>query len=301
MSLGEHYPTMKKRILFILPIVLAAATYGVYETIFTLPESAQVTTILPNDSIVNNTAPELACYHNPNPQAIDQDGQLNVLVWNIYKQNRSNWQVALTGFAQDKQLLLLQEASMTPQLRDWIDQRKWSGNLVDAFKAFDTSAGVLNLAHQLPKLACAYTEMEPWLRLPKSALYATYSLSNGQTLAVVNIHAVNFTYGTEEYHHQLAKLANALKAHIGPMIVAGDFNSWSEQRLAVVKQVLETVGVKEVVYQLDHRKQFINGLPLDHLFYRGLVLEKAEAPISDASDHNPIEVYFRLDTSLENH
>ena len=292
---------MKKRILFALPFVLATATYVGYQAIFTLPESAQVTTLLPNEHGVSSDSPELACYHNQNPQVIDQNGQLNVLVWNIYKQNRSNLQADLEGLSQDKQLLLLQEASMTAQLRDWIEQKKWSGNLVDAFKAFDTSAGVLNLAHQLPKSACAYTEMEPWLRLPKSALYATYSLSNGQTLAVVNIHAVNFTYGTEEYHHQFTKLANALKAHIGPMIVAGDFNSWSEQRLAVVKQVLETVGVKEVVYQLDHRKQFINGLPLDHLFYRGLVLEKAEAPISDASDHNPIEVYFRLDASLGNH
>ncbi|EGU42880.1 hypothetical protein VII00023_02469 [Vibrio ichthyoenteri ATCC 700023] len=285
---------MKKRILFALTSVITAATYFTYQAIFTLPESAQVTTITPPAISDNDLHPELACYQNPQPQAIDHNGQLNLLVWNIYKQNRSNWQSELNGFAQDKQLLLLQEASMTPQLREWIDAGQWSGNLVDAFKAFDTSAGVLNLAHQLPQRACGYTEMEPWLRLPKSALYATYPLSNGQTLAVVNIHAVNFTYGTQEYHHQLEKLANVLQAHLGPIIVAGDFNSWSEERLRVMKQVLARVGVQEVEYQLDHRKLFINGLPLDHLFYRGLRLEKAEAPISDASDHNPIEVYFRL-------
>ncbi|GAK85363.1 hypothetical protein JCM19238_2945 [Vibrio ponticus] len=280
---------MKKRTLIALPVVTVAATIFAYHTIFTLPDSAQVSTLSPATQ-----APELACYNNPKATVIDKQGELNVLVWNIYKQNRSSWQSALDYLAQDKQLLLLQEASMTPELRHWIEQGKWSGNLVDAFKAFDTSAGVLNLAHELPRKACAYTEMEPWLRLPKSAIYANYPLSNGQSLAVVNIHAINFTYGTEEYHRQLGKLAKALAQHSGPMIIAGDFNSWSEERLKVMKSLLDKLQVTEAIYQPDHRKQFINGLPLDHLFYRGLVLEKAKAPISDASDHNPMEVYFRL-------
>ncbi|WP_194437122.1 endonuclease/exonuclease/phosphatase family protein [Vibrio fluminensis] len=280
---------MKKRELIGLPVVAIAATVMAYHSIFTLPDSAKVSTLSPSVQ-----TPELACYNNPKATAIDHQGQLNVLVWNIYKQNRTNWQSALEYLSQDKQLLLLQEASMTPELRQWIDHGKWSGNIVDAFKAFDTKAGVLNLAHELPQKACAYTEMEPWLRLPKSAIYATYPLSSGQSLAVVNIHAINFTYGTEEYHRQLGSLATVLAKHSGPMIIAGDFNSWSEERLRVMKSLLEKLKVKEATYQPDHRKQFINGLPLDHLFYRGLVLEKAKAPTSDASDHNPIEVYFRL-------
>ncbi|MGF1907947.1 endonuclease/exonuclease/phosphatase family protein [Vibrio kasasachensis] len=280
---------MRKKILIALPVIAIAVTIMAFQIIFTLPDSAKVSTLSQTVE-----APELACYHNPLPDVIDQKGKLNVLVWNIYKQNRSSWQSALQFLAKDKQLLLLQEASMTTDLRAWIDNGKWSGNIVDAFKAFDTSAGVLNLAHQLPKLACAYTEMEPWLRLPKSAIYATYPLSNGEVLAVVNIHAINFTYGTQEYHRQLNELTKALSKHSGPMIIAGDFNSWSEERLTVMKSVLENLGVKEVLYQPDHRKQFLNGLPLDHVFYRDLILEKAKAPISDASDHNPIEIYFHL-------
>lgn len=280
---------MRKKVLIALPVVAVAVTIVAFQIIFTLPDSAKVSTLSQTVE-----APELACYHNPLPDVIDQKGKLNVLVWNIYKQNRSSWQSALQFLAKDKQLLLLQEASMTTDLRAWIDNGKWSGNIVDAFKAFDTSAGVLNLAHQLPKLACAYTEMEPWLRLPKSAIYATYPLSNGEVLAVVNIHAINFTYGTQEYHRQLNELTKALSKHSGPMIIAGDFNSWSEERLTVMKSVLENLGVKEVLYQPDHRKQFLNGLQLDHVFYRDLILEKAKAPISDASDHNPIEIYFHL-------
>lgn len=236
----------------------------------------------------------LRCAHASNVESIDNNGDINLLVWNIYKQNRDNWSQELTKYSEDKQLVLLQEASMTAELKEWIKQPFWFGNQVDAFKAFERSAGVLNLSKSLPKLACAYTELEPWLRLPKSAIYATYPLSDGELLAVVNIHAVNFTYGTDEYQRQLGALVAELSKHPGPIIVAGDFNSWSADRMAVMKNALDKLGVQEVSYHPDHRTQFITGLPLDHVFYRGLALIQAEAPESDASDHNPLEVMFRL-------
>ncbi|NRF29504.1 endonuclease/exonuclease/phosphatase family protein [Vibrio coralliilyticus] len=280
---------MKKKRLLILPIVAIAAVVGSFQLIFFLPKQPQLSTISQSGEDVS-----LRCAHASQVESIDNDGDINLLVWNIYKQNRDNWSQELTKHSDDKQLVLLQEASMTPELKEWMKQQLWFGNQVDAFKAFERSAGVLNLSKSLPKLACAYTELEPWLRLPKSAIYATYPLSDGQVLSVVNIHAVNFTYGTDEYQRQLGTLVDELSKHQGPIIVAGDFNSWSADRMAVMRSALDTLGVKEVSYRPDHRTQFITGLPLDHVFYRGLTLIKAEAPESDASDHNPLEVMFRL-------
>ena len=280
---------MKKIRLLALPLLIAGVVFAGYQTVFSLPQQAQI-------SSYNSGEEQLAlqCYNNEQAAVLDDDNRINLLVWNIYKQNRDTWRSRLDQYAQGKQLVLLQEASMTPQLKEWISKGQWFGSQVDAFKAFDTTAGVLNLSPDSPSKACAYTELEPWLRLPKSALYALYPLSNGQQLAVVNIHAVNFTYGTEEYHRQLKVLVDELSQHQGPVIVAGDFNSWSEQRLKVMSESLSAVGLKEVNYTSDNRTQFITGLPLDHVFYRGLKLEKAEAPISDASDHNPILVTFHL-------
>lgn len=280
---------MKKKRLLILPIVAIAAVVGSFQLIFSLPKQPLLSTISQSGEDVS-----LRCAHASQVESIDNDGDINLLVWNIYKQNRDNWSQELTKHSDDKQLVLLQEASMTPELKEWMKQQLWFGNQVDAFKAFERSAGVLNLSKSLPKLACAYTELEPWLRLPKSAIYATYPLSDGQVLSVVNIHAVNFTYGTDEYQRQLGTLVDELSKHKGPIIVAGDFNSWSADRMAVMRSALDTLGVKEVSYRPDHRTQFITGLPLDHVFYRGLTLIKAEAPESDASDHNPLEVIFRL-------
>lgn len=280
---------MNKRHLVLIPLILAAITVVGYQSVFTVPKQDQL-------SFISTSGVELSleCYKNSQAKLLDHEKHINLLVWNIYKQNRENWEEELTKFSSGAQLVLLQEVSMTSDFQYWIQQQKWFGNQVDAFEAFDATAGVLNLSIDTPSAACAYTELEPWLRLPKSALYATYPLSDGTKLAVVNIHAVNFTYGTEEYHRQLNTLVEALLNHKGPVIVAGDFNSWSEARLKVMSQALQRVGLKEVSYDIDNRKQFITGLPLDHVFYRGLELIKAEAPISSASDHNPILVSFKL-------
>ncbi len=281
---------MKKSAYLLLTIfILSTLAFVGFQTIFSFSSQPKLASI--NDNQVDLS---LRCYRNDQAPSLDNEGELNILVWNIYKQNRSNWREQLERFSNSKQLVLLQEASMTDELVDWIGSQGWFGSQVDAFKAFDTSAGVLNLSRSTPSKACAYTELEPWLGLPKSALYATYPLSNGESVAVVNIHAVNFTYGTVEYHRQLAILTNELSKHKGPIIVAGDFNSWSEERFEVMSKELAKLGLQEVDYLPDGRTQFITGLPLDHVFYRDLVAKKAEATISDASDHNPILVSFVL-------
>lgn len=280
---------MKRKYLLVLPLLLITAAVISFFSIFTIPSTPQLLTI---DG--KNTSSPLICYDNPNARVIDEHGQLNVLVWNIYKQNRATWQSELDKFSQDAQLVLLQEASMTLSLKEWISQKQWGGTQADAFRIFGESAGVLNLGRQMPVLACAYTELEPWLRLPKSAIYALYRLSDGQTLAVVNLHAVNFTYGTQEYTNQLEALLVQLKTHQGPVIVGGDFNSWSQARMDTLTAAFNRVGLKEVLFEPDHRVQFVTGLVLDHLFYRGLTLLNAKAPVTDASDHNPLLASFSL-------
>ncbi|WP_341658802.1 endonuclease/exonuclease/phosphatase family protein [Vibrio sp.] len=260
-----------------------------FDSIFSLPSEPKIALISRS-----NEAFSQYCVEKTSNRKLDDNGQLNLLVWNIYKQNRGNWQQSLQSFAKDKHLVLLQESRLTVELKNWLKSQRWYSYQVDAFEIFDTSVGVLSLSQTTPQKACAYTELEPWLRLPKSALYTTYPLSNGQLLAVINIHAVNFTYGTQEYQNQLDTLIGLVEQHSGPVIVAGDFNSWSEARIAVIEQALNQLGLIEANYSPDNRTQFITGHALDHVFYRGLNFIRAEAPITDASDHNPIEAYFEL-------
>lgn len=279
---------MLKRFILAIIFVFMAVVLG-FQIIFTVPDRPQIIT-----QAGEEISEDIQCIEFTDSQVLDKDGDLNVLVWNIYKQGRDNWQRALDSLSADKQLLLLQEASMTESFRQWLVDGNWMSNQVTAFKALGSGAGVINIAQKLPEKACAYTSTEPWLRLPKSALYSQYRLSNGDTLAVVNIHAINFTVGTDEYRSQIAALEVLLKQHTGPIVFAGDFNSWSEYRLDAMKQALQQADLQEVVFSPDNRTQFITGQRLDHVFYRGLVLKNAKAPQSDASDHNPLMVSFAL-------
>lgn len=282
----------------IITIIGVGLVVSAYSLIFTVPETAQIVLYNKLGNIAQMSADEHHikpnCYNYPSTVAVDDNEQINLLVWNIYKQNRINWQSELTRFSQQKQLILLQEASLTAELKTWITKGEWRGYQVNAFEAFNTSSGVLNLSKHSPLQVCAYTALEPWLRLPKSALYALYPLTNGEQLAIINLHAINFTVGVEAYQQQLAKLLSALESHQGPMIVAGDFNSWNQQRLEVIQQQLAPFRLQEVIFTPDNRFRFINGLALDAVFYRGLELVSADTSITAASDHNPLSLRFNL-------
>ncbi|MGF1878159.1 endonuclease/exonuclease/phosphatase family protein [Photobacterium frigidiphilum] len=257
-----------------------------------------------NASFDVSTAPEISaevlapqfsfsCIDSIQGLPLDQDGTFTVSVWNIYKQQRENWRTALEAFSRDSDLVLLQEASLNLDLQSYLEGSEWKVRMANAFKFMDTPAGVMNLSNVEAKKTCAYLAMEPWLRLPKSALLSQFSLSNGQTLAVVNLHGVNFSIGLDEYKAQFESLKSVLTKHTGPIILAGDFNTWRQGRIDVLKAFARSLQLSEVMLQKDQRIKIL-GKPLDHVYYRGLRVVAAEAPKTDASDHNPIITTFRL-------
>ncbi|WP_428772147.1 endonuclease/exonuclease/phosphatase family protein [Vibrio sp.] len=277
-----------KRLLALL-VVISIGLVSLYQLLFYVPESAGYINLDSGCQLKQS-----ACFQANANQPLDQSGRINVLVWNIYKQNRTNWQAQLDQYADGRQLLLLQEASLSDALVNWIDTRQWRGFQAHAFSVAEQVAGVLNLSRSLPFHIRVLTQMEPWFQLPKSALLVYYPLSDGQQLAVVNLHAVNFTLGLEEYREQLANSLAELQYYRGPILVAGDFNSWSEARMTELNFQMVQLGLTPVLFKPDHRSRVLNGNPLDHIYYRGLNLVTAEAPETDASDHNPLLVSFSL-------
>ena len=194
----------------------------------------------------NVLAPQFSyhCIESDIAMPLDRDGSFTVSVWNIYKQQKQNWQSELESFTQQSELVLLQEASLSQGLKDYLDDSAWKVRMANAFRFLNTPAGVMNLSHVNAKKTCAYLTMEPWLRLPKSALFSKYALSDGRTLAVVNLHGVNFVFGLEEYKQQLESLKAVLEKHTGPIILAGDFNTWREARLNMVNSLRPAWGLK---------------------------------------------------------
>jgi endonuclease/exonuclease/phosphatase (EEP) superfamily protein YafD len=271
-------------------LLLLAGSYLSFQLIFSVPESPLLL-IHQSDSEWQQAG---QCHKAVPVRGVDHQGRLDVLVWNIYKENRSGWQQALEDLSHNADLVLLQESSLKKEFTDWLDKQGWIAAHASAFDAFEVSAGVLNLSRIPAQKVCSYTQMEPWLHLPKSALFSLYPLSDGRSLAVINVHSVNFTLGIEAYSEQLQTLRELVQGHAGPLLVAGDFNSWSSSRIERLEEETQRLGLKEARFAPDNRKEVLTGYKLDHLFYRGLELIKAEAPVSDASDHNPLVVSFAL-------
>ncbi|RXJ71467.1 EEP domain-containing protein [Veronia nyctiphanis] len=256
-------------------------------SLFTVPDSAQL--------YAAGRQPAVECRLYPLDTALNVDEPLTVSVWNIYKQQRQGWDRTLTELAEESQLILLQEATGKPALHRWINAQGLHDDQVYAFSFINKVAGVMTLSRNAPREACAYRAMEPYLRLPKSAIRTVYPLSDGRLLTVINLHAVNFTVGTEEYQQQINALVDAIKAFEGPLIVAGDFNSWNSARNNAMKKRMGSVGLRQVDFQSkDDRRLRVFGMPLDHVFYRGLLLEKASVVDTDTSDHTPLVIRFRF-------
>lgn len=222
---------------------------------------------------------------------LTNESVLRVLVWNIFKQQRADWLAVLQNFAKNAHLVLLQEAQTTPELVRFATSNYLAADQVPAFSLPQHPSGVMTLASAHPIYCCPLREREPLLRLAKSALVTAYPLPDGQMLMVVNIHAVNFSLGIDVYSKQLGPIGEQIIHHQGPVIMGGDFNAWSRQRINALYTFARDMGLEEVNFTDDHRRKTF-GRPLDFVFYRGLRVRAASVLVTRASDHNPLLVEF---------
>ena len=219
------------------------------------------------------------------------DTSLKVLVWNIFKQQRAEWLSVLQRFGDNTHLMLLQEAQTTPELVQFATSNYLAADQVPAVVLPQHPSGVMTLASAHPVYCCPLREREPLLRLAKSALITAYPLPNKQMLMVVNIHAVNFSIGIDVYRKQLSAIGEQLIHHQGPVIMAGDFNAWSRQRMNTLYRFVREVGLRPVRFKDDQRRKAF-GMPLDFVFYRGMNVIDESVLVTTASDHNPLLVEF---------
>jgi endonuclease/exonuclease/phosphatase (EEP) superfamily protein YafD len=219
---------------------------------------------------------------------------LRVLSWNLHKNGDPGWDADLARFAAASDLLLLQEAALTSGLQRVLGDADYDWLLASAFTLNGRETGVLNAARVRPASACTLRAFEPLLQLPKSTVITRYLVAGVEgTLAVANVHSVNFTLGLGEYRAQLEAIARELADHRGPVIVAGDFNSWNPPRLEVVADVMQRMGLTAVLPAEDTRSRFL-GHQVDYVFVRGLEVVHAAAPEVTSSDHNPVQATLRV-------
>lgn len=228
-------------------------------------------------------------------ETLDANG-FSLTSWNMYKGKLNGWEQDLSHLHQQSDLLLLQEAHLVSDLQDFLDQRTGDWAMAHAFSLSDAWSGVMTFGKIPQQSPCAQRIQEPYLRLPKTTLISYFPVSgHNQTLLVANVHGVNFTLGSADLARQLQSVQQAINAHDGPLVLAGDFNTWSNARMKIVSQLATEHGLQPVSFE---NARPTNGLghQLDHIYYRGLTPLHSRVIKVKSSDHYPLNVTFSLDT-----
>ena len=249
---------------------------------FTAPNSRFFQTTLPHCSQSSVTVPPLS------------QTRFRLLVWNLHKGKDAGWQHALEQFVKDTDFLFLQEVTNKQQLATQFSAQFPTALYTSAFDYLGEQSGVKLLAKATPDLFCAAMEKEPWILIPKVANALKFPLDNHRSLLIINLHLVNFELNPTNYRKQIEKMLELIAPHQGPIILAGDFNTWNQERLALIRQLTQQVGLQEVQYQPDVRLRFLNN-PLDHVFVRGFQVIQATTLPTESSDHNPLLVELELE------
>ena len=219
---------------------------------------------------------------------------ISMLNWNIYKGQRENWAADFKRYTYKHDLVTIQEAHLDDDLKTMLDgeHRYWTLNT--AFHYNDRATGVMTAARVRPVHSCGQHTPEPLIRFPKTSLVSYYPIEGmKERLLVANIHGINFTLGVGVYRAQLEKLYDVMKHHDGPIIFAGDFNTWSDGRMRIVNDLAQRLSLASLDYT-NHNRTSAFGNALDHVFYRGLVPIEHDTWHVTSSDHNPTRVKFRV-------
>ena len=215
--------------------------------------------------------------------------RFHLITWNVHKGQDTGWQEDLERLSKQADFVLLQEATQHQNLSIFS-----TALFVSSFSFKDLLSGVKTFTQTQPEWYCGGGVAEPIIQIPKVASIMNLPLEKGNSLLIINVHLINFEWGISAYQVQLEQLFSFVENHQGPIIMAGDFNAWNEERLNLVNSLIKKYGLNSVALSQDERVRFL-GYPLDYIFMRGVKVVSATSEVVTSSDHNPLLMEFELE------
>ena len=215
--------------------------------------------------------------------------RFHLITWNVHKGQDTGWQEDLERLSKRADFVLLQEATQHQNLSTFS-----TALFVSSFSFNELLSGVKTFTQTQPEWYCGGGVAEPIIQIPKVASIMNLPLEKGNSLLIINVHLINFEWGISAYQAQLEQLFSFVENHQGPIIMAGDFNAWNEERLNLVNNLIQKYGLDSVALSRDERVRFL-GYPLDYIFTRGVKVVSATSEVVTSSDHNPLLMEFELE------
>ena len=230
-----------------------------------------------------------------NEPSIDEldSGDIRLVNWNIQKGGDPEWATDLEALQGTPNLVILQEVPFNSTAWDeFADIGHQS--FAPGYRTSKAVTGVMTVSAAKPLTQCNLVSVEPWIRSAKATVITEYGLTNtDQTLLVVNIHAVNFTFGIRKFEGQIQEAISVLHNHAGPILLSGDFNTWHSRRSRALDRLADSLKLEMLSFDEDHRKR-VFGHALDHIYVRGLEAIEATTADVSSSDHNPMSARLQI-------
>lgn len=222
--------------------------------------------------------------------------KLSILSWNIYKGRKSEYKKSFAAMTKGRDLIMLSEATTGSPVSDSFKAiAGWEWHLAASFNMKNNiAAGTVLGSAARPHNVHYYRtkDIEPFVKSPKATVLAYYAIpGSAKKLLAISIHGINWD-GDDALERQLNMILPELKAHNGPVVFAGDFNTKNASRVALTKRILGSAGLKQVPWENPLKKK-----QLDDAYTRGITVKRARLVhdyIDKGSDHPAIDLQVEL-------
>lgn len=221
--------------------------------------------------------------------------EFDIFVWNVYKGQKAHiFEKDFRTLGEGKDFILLQEATIDQRMPRILkeDFSKYQWNLAQSFHyKKDLSSTGVAIGSKVRSDSVDYIRAksrEFFLLTPKLTIFSEYNFA-GHRVLMVCTHMLNFVT-LRAFTESLYEIAHKISTFSGPVILAGDFNTWNFKRYLVMKNIFRDLGLEHVDLENDGRL-----LKLDHIFIRGVQVVKAQVHHTVvSSDHFPLEIRIKI-------
>ena len=218
--------------------------------------------------------------------------EISLLTWNAHKLVDKNFMPDLITLSQESDIILIQEAMHNTDLQNALMTKfDFSFSFNKSFCTSEKFATGVMSASRYPlqnNLTLVSPDTEPVTNTPKVSGYSILNIPEIGIIHIINTHGINFDVGAK-FERQINKLADFISKLQGPIIWAGDFNTWSAGRQKYLDSKANALGLAHLIPDKDNRNS-----KLDHVFTRGLeVINIQILENIHSSDHLPIRATFK--------
>lgn len=222
---------------------------------------------------------------------------IDVAIWNVWK--GSGGKLFLDEYhrlIKGRHVLMLQEVLLTLKALGNFAPGGFSASHGATYRRRDgLRDGVMTVAIAAPsdvaqRILCG--SPEPFLKTTKATLITMFQVEGMRSrLCVVNTHAKLVrrpSTAVREIERVLSKIAD----HKGPILFAGDFNTFSKTYIQEVDRIMATIGLERVALEADPRTATT---ALDQIYVREMKVIRARVETSYLhSDHFPITATLEI-------